>query len=79
MPDTVIDQVNALVQSQPNNLEWLDIKKCPIRDIEVTGLDDRETETPYIELLEPGTDLDPIPSRSEILTDLVEQQDISTT
>ena len=71
MPDTVIDWVNALGQGQPNDQQLLDYKKHPNGDLEITVVDDGETEAPHIELVEPDTDLKPISARSETLLDLV--------
>ena len=76
MPDTVIDQVNAPGKDQPNDIQLLDRNKCPIVDIDITWVNDGETEAPHIELVEPETDLDPISAGSETLPDLLEQQDI---
>ena len=76
MPDTVIDQVNAPGKGQPNNIQILDWSKRPIGDLDITGVNDGETKSPHIELVEPDTDLDPISDGSETLPDLVEQQDM---
>ena len=76
MPDTVIDQVNAPGKGQPNEIQLLDSNKCPIGDLDITGVNDGETKPPHIELVEPDTDLDPISDVSETLPDLVEQQDM---
>ena len=56
----VIVQANALSQGQPNDLEFLDFKKRPIVDPEITSVDSGETESPKIYLIEPDTDLNPI-------------------
>ena len=78
MPGSVIAQVNALGQGQPNDLEFIDRKKRPIGYIYITGVDDWETGAPHIELVEPETDLGPILSGAETLTELAEQQDTTT-
>ena len=39
MSDTVIAQVDALSQGQPNDLDFLDCKKCPILEHKITGVD----------------------------------------
>ena len=49
--DTVIAQVSALIQGQPNDLDFLVCKKRPIGELEITGVDDEETEAPKIELI----------------------------
>ena len=51
MPDTVIYQVNTIIQGQPNDIDFLDHKKHPLVDIEITGMDARKTEAPHIELV----------------------------
>ena len=38
MSDTVIARVNVLVQGQPNDLDFLDHKKCPIGELGITGV-----------------------------------------
>ena len=75
-PDTMIARANALGQGIPNDLDFLDCKKRLIGDLNITGVDDEETEAPHIELIEPETDLDPISAGAETLTELVERQDI---
>ena len=40
MPDTVIARVNVLIPGQPNDLDFLNCKKRPIGEIEITGVDD---------------------------------------
>ena len=47
MPDTIISQVNALLQGQPNDIEFLDQKKHTIGEIEITEVDARETDAPH--------------------------------
>ena len=39
MPDTVIARVNVLGHGKSNDLDFLDIKKHPIGDLEITGVD----------------------------------------
>ena len=48
----------------------------PIGELEITGVDDEETEAPHIDLIEPETDIDPILADAETLPELVERQDI---
>ena len=43
MPDTVIARVNALGQGQHNDIDLLYCKKRPIRELDITVLDARET------------------------------------
>ena len=50
----------------------------PIGELEITGVDDEETEAPHIDLIEPETDIDPILADAETLPELVERQDIPT-
>ena len=40
MPDTIIAQLNALDQGQPNDLQLCDSKKSPIKEIDIKGVDD---------------------------------------
>ena len=51
MPDTMIAQVNALNQGQPNNLDLLYHKKHPIGELDITGVDDGEHEAPQLDLI----------------------------
>ena len=76
MPDIVIARVNALVQVQPNDLDFLDLKNRTIVELKITGVDAGETEAPNIELIEPDTDLDLISAGAETIPELVEHQDI---
>ena len=76
MPDTMIAQVNALGQGQPNDLYLPDQKKRPIGEIYITWVDAGENEAPNIEMIEPETDIDPISAGAETLPELVERQDI---
>ena len=78
IPDTVIARVNALGQGQPNDLDFLDRKKIPIGELDITGLNAMETQAPHIDLIEPETDLDHISDGTEKLLELVERQDIPT-
>ena len=78
MPDTVIDLVNALSQGQHNDLQFFDVKKRKIQDLKITGVDAGESEDPNIELIETGTDIDPISSEANILPYLLERQDMLT-
>ena len=76
MPDTVIARVNVLVQGQPNDLDFLDCKKRTIVDLDITGVDYGETESPHIDLIEPEINLNHISAGAETLPELVERQDI---
>ena len=78
MPETIISQVNALGQGQPNDLELLDCKTRPIVERKITGVYAGETEAPHIELVETKTDLNPVLDESETLLELLEWQDILT-
>ena len=78
MPDTVIARVNALVQGQPNDLDFLDCKKRTIVDLDITGVDYGETESPHIDIIEPDTYLDPIFSGAKTLPELVKRQYMPT-
>ena len=60
MPDTVIARVNSIDQGKPNDLDFLDRKKLPIREIDIIGVYSGENEAPNIELIEPETYIDPI-------------------
>ena len=60
MPNTVIVRVNALGQGNTNDLDFLDWNKNPIEELKITGVDARENEAPYIELIEPDIDINPI-------------------
>ena len=60
MPDTVIARVSTLGQGQPNDIDFLDCKRCLTRKLYITGVDDEETESPRIESIEPENDPDPI-------------------
>ena len=51
IPGTIISQVNALGQGQPNDLELFERKKCPIGELKLTGVDAGETDAPNIELV----------------------------
>ena len=53
MPDIVIDQVNSLSQGQLNDLKFLDCKKHPIGEIEVTGVYSGGNEDPHLEFVKP--------------------------
>ena len=76
MHDTVIAQVDALIQRQPNCIDFLDRKKHPIEDHDITGVDAEETEALHIQLIGSETDLHPIPAGTETLPELVERNDI---
>ena len=78
MPDTVITLVNALVQGQPNDLDFLDSKKRHIGELDITRVDDGETESPHIDMIEPETDIYYISADAEKLLELVERQDMPT-
>ena len=78
MPDTVVSRLNALGQGQIIDLDFLDIKKRPIGELKIKGVDYGETEAPHIDIIEPKTDIDPILSGTETLTELVERQYIPT-
>ena len=71
MPDTVIAQLNALGQGQPNDLDFLDFNKHPIGEIDITRVDYGGTEAPNIGLVEPETDINPISAGAETLPELV--------
>ena len=51
IPGTVISQLNALRQGQPNDLELIDWKKRLVEQIKITGVDYWENESPHIELV----------------------------
>ena len=51
MPDTIIARVNALVQGQHNDPQFLDRKNRPIRELDITGVDDGWDEAPHIEFV----------------------------
>ena len=53
MTDTVIAQVKALGQVQPNDIDFLDHKKLPIWELDITVVYAGETEAPHIEMIEP--------------------------
>ena len=78
IPDTIIAQLNALDQGQPNDLQLRDSKKRPIKEIDIKGMDDGGNEALRIELVEPDTDINPKFTRVEPIPDLVELQDTST-
>ena len=71
IPETVISQVNALGQVQPNYLELIDQNKRPIGELDIIGVDYGETYSPHIGLVEPETDLEPVSVGSETLPELV--------
>ena len=60
MPETVIPRVNAFGQGQPNDLDFLYRRMCPIGDLNITGVDYGETEAPHIDLIKLETDIYPI-------------------
>ena len=60
--------MNALEQWQQNDLYFLDHKNRPIGELETTGVDSGETESPHVELTEPDNDLDPISAGAETLS-----------
>ena len=71
MHDTMIAQVNALVQGKSNDLDILDHNNHPIGEVEIKGVYSGENEAPHIALIEPDTDLDPISAVTESLPQLV--------
>ena len=60
MPDIFIAQLNALVQGETNDIDFLYRKNRPIGELQIAVVDDEETEAPHIEMIEPETDIDPI-------------------
>ena len=76
MPDTIIARLDALNQGRPNDLDFLEIDKRPIGEINITGVDAGKNESPNIEMIEPETDLDPISAGAETIPELVECQDM---
>ena len=78
MPDTVIARVNALGQGKPNDIDFLDRKKRPIVELDITVVDAGVNQDPQIELIEPDNDLDHILFGAETLPELLERQDITT-
>ena len=75
MPDTVIARVNAFGQGKPNDLDFLDRKKLPIEEMDITIVDFGGNEAPHINLIEPDTHIDHISAGEETLPELVEYQD----
>ena len=73
MPATVITRMNALVQGQPNDPDFLDCNNFPLWELDTTGVDAGGTEAQHIELIELETDIDPIPAGAETLQELVER------
>ena len=67
MPYTVIVRVNALGKGQPNDIDLLYLKKRPIGELEITGVDDGEAESPQVKLIELDTNLNPISAGAETL------------
>ena len=59
-PDTAIARLNALDQGQTNDLGFLDRKKRPIGELDITGVYYGETEDPQIEMIEPDTNINTI-------------------
>ena len=60
MTDTVISRVKPLGQGKHNRIEFLFHKKIPIGELDITLVDAVETESPYIQLKEPYTNLNHI-------------------
>ena len=44
IPDTIIAQLNALDQGEPNDLQLCDSKKRPIKEIDIKRVDDGGNE-----------------------------------
>ena len=53
MTETVIAQVKELGQVQPSDIDFLDHKKLPIWELDITVVYAGETEAPHIEMIEP--------------------------
>ena len=70
--------MNALVQGKPNDIDFLDSKKRPIGDLNITGVDAGKTNAPHVEMTIPETDIDPILTGAKTLPELVECQNIPT-
>ena len=70
--------MNTLIQGQLNDIDYLDLKDSQIGELNITGVDAGETESPNIELVKPETYIDNISAGAEILPELVERQDMPT-
>ena len=70
MPGTVIARMNTFGHGQPNDVYFLNRKKHPIGELDITGVYYGGTESPHIVLMEPETDLDPISSGVETLPEI---------
>ena len=70
--------MSVIGQGQPDELDFHDYKKHPIGDLNITGVDVGGTVAPYIDLIEPYTDLDHIMASAETLPELVECKNIPT-